>query len=87
MCLQDEERSEAVAVAREEEEQAKELQKLARLQVKLPSFVALLEQDCGLRLLKSITIPPLSTHTHAQDQKAVAVAAIRKSWEATHQLA
>ena len=38
LCLQEEERREAVAVAREEEERAKELQKLARLQVKLSSF-------------------------------------------------
>ena len=41
LCLQEEERREAVAVAREEEERAKELQKLARLQVKLSSFPTL----------------------------------------------
>lgn len=83
LCSQEEERREAVAVAREEEERAKELQKLARLQVKLSSFPDSPEQDHGLRLLK------ISMHRSppTQDQKAVAIAAIRKSWEATHQLA
>lgn len=57
LCLQEEERREAVAVAREEEERAKELQKLARLQVKLSSFPDSPEQDHGVRPLKGINAP------------------------------
>ena len=58
LCLQEEEHREAVAVAREEEERAKELQKLARLQVKQSSFPDSPEQGHSLKSINGTVLSP-----------------------------